>query len=336
MDMRHVVGDGGTSQSVSGFSWFVGRLAVLGTVWCLVSGTALASDVLDDSGAGFCTKTANAAFIACQHDVQDTFWIARGNCHNVSESDAARAACKAEADVARTEGIETCGVQREARLDICQSLGEAPYDPAINPAKFVDPAKIGKTVPPNPYFPLVRGRIWKYKGATESVTVTVTGATRKILGVTCATVRDVVKDNGKVIEDTKDWYAQDIYGNVWYFGEISQKIEDGELVSLDGSWVAGVDRAKAGVVMKLAPKVGEVYRQEFSLGNAEDMAEVLSLTDSAKVPVAACSGNCLVTKEFQPFDPDAIEHKYYAHGIGFILEVTPSTGERLELVEIKY
>ena len=320
------------------FSWFFGRLVMLAAVWCLASGTALAiendSDI-ENGKRGGCTSTAAAALKACQHEVTDNYWIAIGNCNNVSDRNA-RAECQQQTKTARTAGEEQCGVQFEARLKICGSLGEAPYDPKIDPAKFVDPAKIGKTVAPNPYFPLVRGRTWKYKGGTESSTVTVTEATRKILGVTCATIRDVVKNNGQVIEDTKDWYAQDIYGNVWYFGEIAQKIEDGELVSIDGSWVAGVDRAKAGIIMKLTSKVSEVYRQEFSLGNAEDMAEVLSLTGSATVPATSCSGNCLITKEFLPFDPGATSHKYYARGIGFILEAAPETGERvLELIEVK-
>ncbi len=96
-----------------------------------------------------------------------------------------------------------------------------------------------------------------------------------------------------------------------------------------------MDGAKPGIIMKANPVVGDVYRQEFSLGNAEDMAEILSRTASAKVPAASCRSNCLVTKDFLPFDPDAIEQKYYARGIGFILEVNPATGERAELVEIK-
>jgi hypothetical protein len=305
---------------------------MLVAVLSLASGVVLARGGDDGDGA-FCTKTADAAYTACQHEVQDDYWIAIGNCNNLSDADA-RAECRQEAKAASNESNGACGEQRTARLEICQAVGEAPYDPKIDPAMFVNPARIGKTIAPNPYFPLVRDRTWVYKGGAETITVTVTQETRKILGVTCAVVRDVVKEDGEVIEDTKDWYAQDIYGNVWYFGEISQEFEDSELVSVDGSWTAGVDAAKAGIVMKIAPAVGDVYRQEFSLGNAEDMGEVLSLTGTATVPAAACSHNCLVTKDFTPLDPGVIEHKYYAPGIGLILEVNPETGERVGLVKV--
>ncbi|MGA1826502.1 MAG: hypothetical protein ACMUIP_17755 [bacterium] len=39
--------------------------------------------------------------------------------------------------------------------------------------------------------------------------------------MSCVVVCDLAEEDGIVIEDTEDWYAQDIQGNVWYFGEIS-------------------------------------------------------------------------------------------------------------------
>ncbi len=305
-------------------------LLMLFVVFCLGSAPVLAKNNAGNS----CSKTADAAFKACQHEVRDDYWIAIGNCNNLSDPDA-RAECEQEAKDALSEGKGECGEQKDARLELCQVLGEAPYDPEIDPAMFVDPADIGNGVAANPYFPLIRGRIWIYENDTETVTVTVTDETREILGVTCAVVHDVVEEDGEVIEDTKDWFAQDTVGNVWYFGEIAMDFEDGELVSIDGSWTAGMDGAKAGFIMKVAPAVGEVYRQEFSLGNAEDVAEVLSLTGSADVPATSCDGDCLITKDFTPLEPDAVEHKYYKPNTGLILEVNPETGERLELVEIQ-
>ncbi len=291
----------------------------------------------DVDKSAFCSRTSTAALIACRHEVKDDFWIAIGNCNNLSDPDA-REECKEEATLTRKEDGELCGDQFGARQEICEVLGEAPYDPQIDPAMFVDPADIGRSVAPNPYFPLVRGRTWVLKGGTETITDTVTDEIKVILGVSCATILDVVEDDGEVIEVTSDWYAQDIYGNVWYFGEISQEFEDGELVSIDGSWKSGRDGDKAGIIMKAFPEVGDLYRQEFSLGNAEDMGEVLSLTGSEAVPApgASCNGDCLVTKDFTPIEPDTFEHKYYASGIGIILEVDLETGERVELVEIVY
>jgi hypothetical protein len=278
----------------------------------------------------FCTKTSQAALKACQFEAKDDFWIEKGKCNNLSDTDA-RQECEADASNAQKEALEECKDQKEARLEVCDLLGEDPYDPQINPVDFVDPSQIGNTVMPNQFFPITRGKSWTYTGNGETITVTVTDETKVILGVPCAVVRDVVREDGEVIEDTEDWFAQDISGNVWYFGEISQEFEDGELVSLEGSWKAGVDGAKPGIIMKATPQVGDVYRQEFLLGEAEDLAEILSLNGSATVPAASCNGNCLITKDFSPLEPDVEENKYYAPGTGLILEVNTETGARVEL-----
>lgn len=61
---------------------------------------------------------------------------------------------------------------------------------------------------------------------------------------------------------------------------------------------------------------------------------MLSLTGSGTVPGGSCNNNCLITRDFSPIIPTLLEHKYFAPGVGFILEIKPKTGERLELVEI--
>ncbi len=91
----------------------------------------------------------------------------------------------------------------------------------------------------------------------------------------------------------------------------------------------------SGLIMKSAPAVGDVYRQKFSLANAEDWARVLSLTGSATVLAVTCNGDCWVTRDAAPFEPDIFETKYYAPGIGFILGVNSKTGVRTELVEVR-
>ena len=280
---------------------------------------------------GFCSATAKAALNACKFGVLDDYWIAIGNCKNLSNAKE-RWQCKKDAQEESIEAHEECNDQYEARLEICEVIGEQPYDPQIDPSEFVDPSEIGNGVAANPYFPLEQGRTWTYEGGDETVVVTVTNDTKEILGVTCAVVTDIVSENGDVIEDTKDWFAQDIYGNVWYFGEIAQEFEDGELVGVEGSWEAGKDGAKPGIIMKASPVIGDVYRQEFALGTAEDMGEVVSLSGSETVPAASCVGDCLITKDFTPLEPDVEENKYYKPGVGLILEIDQEEGERLELV----
>ena len=306
----------------------------------LVASLALAAsddDELDDlyRDGGACTRTAVAAVRSCKYQKQSEGWVGRGNCHSLADA-ADRAKCERQATKAAEDAEDECDAQFEARQDVCKTVGEDPFNPKIDPAMFVNPADIGKSAAPNPYFPLIRGRTTVFKGPGETITFTITTETREILGVKCAVIHDTVVDrSGRLIEDTVDWYAQDVLGNVWYFGERAQNFKGGYLDNLGGSWVAGVNGAKAGIIMRALPAPSLTYREEFSLGVAEDLSEIMSLTGSAKVPAAACEGNCLVTRNFTPIEPGAVTTKYYLRGVGAILEVDAGSGERKELVEIK-
>lgn len=280
-----------------------------------------------------CSSTATVAQTACIYEVLDDFWIATGKCKNLADL-SARGECLADLKNFPKEGRQECHAQKEARLDLCEDLGEAPYDPPFEPSLFVNPADIGGSVAPNPYLPIIAGRTLVYQDGDETVTVKVTGDIKLISGVPCAVISDIVEVDGQVVENTIDWFAQDLQGNVWYCGEAVQDFEDGELVSLDGSFKAGVDGAKPGILMKAAPMVEDTYRLEFDLGNAEDTAEVLSLTGSATTPAFSCAGTCLITEDTSPLSPDALENKYYAPGVGLILETKPGTSARLELIQI--
>lgn len=280
-----------------------------------------------------CRDTSKAAQMACQFSGFDAFWIDSGKCNN--EKDAAdRATCLSDAKAALRDATQLCGAQRQKRNDLCADLGEAPYDPAFEPSQFVDPREIGRSVAPNPWFPLTR-RTLVYKSADETVRVVTTDKVKIIDRVPCLVVLDTVEVNGAVTEATTDWFAQDVHGNVWYCGEGTAEYgEDGIPVNVDGSFQADVNGARPGIIAKAAPAVGDVYRQEFDLGNAEDTAKVLSLHGSATSLAASCASTCLVTEESTPLAPGAIENKYYKPGVGFIFQLKPATGETLQLVEI--
>ena len=201
------------------------------------------------------------------------------------------------------------------------------YAPSIDAANFVDRID-------NPFLPLIPGSRWVYEtdDGVERIEVVVLAETREILGITATIVRDTVFEDGELIEDTFDWYAQDADGNVWYLGEDSKEFEDGEAVSEAGSWEAGVDGAQPGIIMHADPRVGVGYRQEYYLGEAEDLAEVLHLDGAETVPHGSFA-ELLVIEEWNPLEPDVIEQKYYARGIGVVLELQTAGGsERVELV----
>jgi hypothetical protein len=167
--------------------------------------------------------------------------------------------------------------------------------------------------------------------------VVVTNQTKPILGVTCVVVRDQAFDeHNKLVEDTFDWYAQDLAGNVWYFGEDTKELDPdtGAVISTEGTWEAGVDGARPGIVMEAHPKVADSYQQEFAKGVAEDRAKVLALDKSLTVPYGHFD-NLLLTQESSPLEPDVVEQKYYAAGIGFIMSVIVKGGnETSQLVNI--
>ncbi len=303
-----------------------------------LAGAAFADGGDHRPGPGACSRTSVAARAACGNEAADDFWIGFGKCLNVAARDE-RGECRAELREGWRETRQLCGEQFAAREEVCDALGQAPYDPPIDPADFVDPLEVGGSIAANHFLPLVPGTRYVYENeeAGERVTVSVTFETIEVDGVDCIVVHDVVTelDSGELIEDTDDYMAQDIHGNVWYFGEIARNYEDGRLVDLEGSWRAGEDGASAGILMRAAPAAGDVYRQEFLLGEAEDIARVASLSASAESPYASCAGTCLKTDEFTPIEPDGFENKFYKPGLGKILTVDPESGEREELVDIE-
>ena len=203
----------------------------------------------------------------------------------------------------------------------------------------VDPAEFTTEID-NAWWPMKPGSRWVYRetapdGTVQRVVVTVLNKTKLIAnGVRARIVHDVVTEDGKPVEVTDDWYAQDRCGNVWYFGEDTKDYENGKVVSTMGSFEAGVDGAQPGVIMPARPKPGMRYRQEYYVGHAEDRAEVFSLKEQAEVPFGHFrNGRVLMTRDLNPLDPKILEYKFYARGIGMVLAIGVSGGsDREELL----
>jgi hypothetical protein len=181
---------------------------------------------------------------------------------------------------------------------------------------FTNPTKIT-----NPHLPLRPGTTLVYTGSFSgepSATIfRITHDTKNILGVTTVVIDDTVIVKGVIEEHTIDWFAQDKFGNVWYFGEFATEYQNGVPLSHDGSWEAGVNGALPGIVMEANPKVGDFYCQENAPGIAQDQAQVLSLHKSICTPAACPSDNVLQTKETSPLNT-TVEDKFFASGVGQI------------------
>jgi hypothetical protein len=203
----------------------------------------------------------------------------------------------------------------------------------------LDPADFSADID-NPRWPMTVGSRWVYRvtdssdGSKMRDVIKVTDRTKMIAdGIEARVVRDVVSDHGKPIEVTKDWYAQDSDGNVWYFGEHTIEYRHGK-PSDNGSWEAGVDGALPGIALPAKPEVGMSYREEYSKGEAEDQSRVLALDEQAEVPAGHYT-DVLMTEDFSPIEPKVSELKFYASGSGqAVLAVDVSGGsEREELVK---
>ena len=208
--------------------------------------------------------------------------------------------------------------------------------PAFDPANFVKGQPID-----NPYLPWKPGTTFLYHtylpgNVLEQIdTVTVTDKTRLIDGVTCTVVSDVVTDpqTGALIEKTKDYYAQDKAGNVWYFGEASEEFDNGK-VSRAGSWLAGKKGALPGIIQEANSQIGDSYDEENAPNVAHDHGVVTSLTGSARVPFGTFRHDLLVTHETSALEPGAAENKYYLAGVGEVFGKDLVSGEQDRLVSV--
>lgn len=236
--------------------------------------------------------------------------------------------------------LSGCGEADQTGVDAAGKPGDetgttstgADYDPVINPDDFVSTID-------NRYYPLAPGTTYIYEGETEEGAerneVTVTSDTRTVMGVECVVVHDRVWLKGELIEETYDWYAQDRDGNVWYFGEDVDNYENGVLANHDGAWEAGKDGARPGYIMKAEVARGDSWRQEYLIGEAEDMGEIIGLGESVAVRAGSFQ-SCVRTRDWTPLEPEIEENKLYCPQTGMVFEEMTRGGTgRMELVEIK-
>ena len=202
----------------------------------------------------------------------------------------------------------------------------------VDPANFTAPKA-------NPYFPLVVGRVLVYRGSEDGLSLherlTVTHDTRMIAGVSTLVISDVLRSEGRLVEQTTDWYQGDNDGNIWYFGENTATYDaQGNVDSTEGTWRAGVDGAVAGIIMPANPGPTDAYRQEFYAGHAEDQAWIVQGGVHAQVPIGSIDQG-IRSFEWTRLEPAVMSVKIYGPGLGIVLEKDIAGGnEMLELVKV--
>jgi hypothetical protein len=206
--------------------------------------------------------------------------------------------------------------------------------PDQSKAEFSDPTDID-----NRYYPLtefercvLRG---KEDGARVRVVRTPLNRTKRFMHqgepVRAAVIRDREFEDGELVEQTFDYFAQDDRATVWYLGEDVDEIEDGKVVGHGGAWLYGKDTNRMGVGMPANPRVGSRWRHEDVPDGPFESDKVVAILDKATVR-GMTYHDVLKVRELTESD-DEPEFKLYAPGVGNIQERPPDG--RLGLVGCK-
>jgi hypothetical protein len=199
----------------------------------------------------------------------------------------------------------------------------------INPADF-SPAIT------NPYFPLstLGAKVLEGEETNEHGDVVETRLESSVLdrievvaGVTVTVLEERAYEDGELVEVALDYFAQHKNGDVYYFGEAVDNYENGVIADHSGQWLAGEGENRPGVFMPASPAVGQTLQLEHAPGIAEDMATILSLTETVETP-AGTFADCLKTRDFTALEPGLEESKWYCPGAG----LTKEEGEDFEIL----
>jgi hypothetical protein len=198
----------------------------------------------------------------------------------------------------------------------------------------LDPAQFSTTID-NPLFPLSTMRFKSMQGTERDeegrrllrvrVETRVLRRTRLVAGVQVLVVQERDFEGGELVERTLDYFAQDRQGNVWYFGESVDDIEDGRVAGHEGQWLAGRRGAQPGLFMPAAPAVGQTFEQERAPRVAEDRSTVLATGIRLRTRAGRFSG-CIKTRDFAPLDR-LTETKYYCPRVGLARQLDRRGGK---------
>ena len=232
-------------------------------------------------------------------------------------------------------------------LGACGEDDTAQAKPAVHtdfdPANFSDSTNID-----NRYSPLEPGTQFIFEGRSNrglgrrdhQVIFTVTDLTKEVDGVRAVVLWDRDINGGKLLEGELAMWAQDDDGNVWLLGEYPEEYDEaGNFKAAPDTWLSGVQRARAGIMMRADPREGTSrYRQ--GLAPAIEFADVARVEKTGQrdcVPTG-CYDDVVVTRETNPLEPnDGFQLKYYAPGVGNT-RAAPRGGKEKEvlvLIEVR-
>lgn len=197
-----------------------------------------------------------------------------------------------------------------------------PAEPTWEDSFALDPADL-ETTGRNDFWILEPGYRLVLEGKGDEdvpfrVEIVVTDKTETVDGVATRVVEEREWVGNRLIEVSRNFFAisrttRDVYS----FGEEVDIYRDGQVVSHGGSWRAGVDGARAGLMMPGAPAVGRRHHQEVAPGVAMDRAEIVDTAATIETPGGRFEG-CVEVHETTPLEPDDLSVKVYAPGVGLV------------------
>ncbi len=208
--------------------------------------------------------------------------------------------------------------------------GGSNSNPEQATAKDFDPNRFDRSPNiDNKWLPEKPGTQFVYEGSainddgrriSRRVVTTITDLTKVIDGVRTVVIWDRDYDNGRLVEGEIAFHAQDNDGNVWLLGEYPEEYEEGRFVGAPSTWIAGMEGAKPGILMRATPRPGtSSYSQGLAPASEfTDRAEVYKVDQKTCVPVD-CYQNVLVTSEWDTAHPEeGVQRKYHAPGVGYV------------------
>src|ERR671923_620261 len=157
-------------------------------------------------------------------------------------------------------------------------------------------------------------------GEEVVLTITVLNETREVNGTETRIVEERETVAGELVEVSRNFFAIcEETNSVFYFGEEVDEYENGAIVGHEGGWRAGEGANRPGIIMPGTILLGSRYYQEIAPNVAMDRAEIINMGQAIQTPFGEFT-DTLITEETTPLEPDVVELKYYAAGVGQIQE----------------
>lgn len=188
-------------------------------------------------------------------------------------------------------------------------------EPAAAQTAFVDPLTGGNT-----YLPLKPGTQRVREGTTligkravtHKVLSTVTDVVRDFDGVKAVAVLDEEQGGGD-IEKSLDWLAQDVDGNSWWVGAITEQYNGGKSSGIDEAWAAGRGEAKRGLLVPADPTTHPGWAMATPPGEKPATGGFARTQPKECVPFGGYEKVVVVA---EGLNTDEVEDKFYAPGVG--------------------